>query len=63
MVDEQSDEDRIIAANSKLVTSDDVPVVCHEHGVTKRWGDLSPIIQLAVLAGLDLCGDTCMLNS
>lgn len=56
------DEQKLIEANAKLVKDDDSPVTCHEHHVTKRWGDLSPITQLAVLARLDLVGDKCMLE-
>lgn len=53
MTEAEDDEQRLIEANAKLVKDDDTEVVCHTHGVTKRWGDLSPIAQLAVLAGLD----------
>ena len=56
------DEEELIAANAELlVDGDDTKVECREHGVTARWGDLSPIAQLAVLAGLDVIGEECML--
>jgi ribosomal protein L37AE/L43A len=61
--DEMTDEQALIEANAKLLTrGDDSEVVCHEHGVTKRWGDLSSIAQLAVLAGLDVHGDRCVME-
>ncbi len=57
------DEQALIEANTKLlVRGDDTEVVCHEHGVTRRWGDLSAIAQLAVLAGLDAVGDRCLME-
>ena len=56
------DEQKLIEVNAKLVKDDDSEVVCHEHNVTKRWGDMSPIAQLAVLAGLDVCGDRCLMD-
>ena len=57
-----TDEQKLIEANAKLIKSDDSEVVCHEHNITKRWGDLSPISQLAVLAGLDIEGDKCIME-
>jgi len=56
------DEQKLIEANAKLVKNDDSPVRCEEHNVTKRWGDLSPIQQLAILAGLDTAGDKCIME-
>ena len=61
VTEDTSDEQQIIEANAALMKGDDTPVTCHEHGVTKRWGDLSPIAQLAVLAGLDVAGNKCIL--
>jgi hypothetical protein len=55
-------EQKIIEANAKLIKSDDSEVVCEEHNVTKRWGDLSPIVQLAILAGLDVIGERCIME-
>ena len=57
-----NDEQKLIEANAKLVKGDDSEVVCLEHNITKRWGDLSPIAQLAVLAGLDAVGDRCLMD-
>lgn len=54
-------DEELIAANSKLlVHGDDTEVECLEHGVAVRFGDLSSIGQLAVLAGLDST-DRCLL--
>jgi hypothetical protein len=55
-------EQMVIEANAKLVKNDDSEVVCQEHNVAKRWGDLSPIVQLAILAGLDVRGDRCIMD-
>ena len=60
--DETSDEDRMIKANARLVKDDNTPVTCLQHSVTKRWGDLSSIAQLAILAGLDVIGDRCIMD-
>jgi len=57
-----SDEQELIEANAKLIKDDNTEVSCLEHGVKKRWGDLSPIAQLAVLAGLDSAGDKCLME-
>jgi hypothetical protein len=55
-------EQKMIEANAKLLTrGDDSEVVCHEHNLTRRWGDLDPIVQLAVLAGLDVEGADCIM--
>ena len=61
-MDEQSDEEKLIEANARLFKDDNTEVVCHEHKITKRWGDLSPIAQLAILAGLDVIGDRCIMD-
>ncbi len=37
------------------------PVHCADHNVTVRWGDLSPIQQIAVAAGLDVDGQCILL--
>jgi hypothetical protein len=37
------------------------PVVCEDHNVTVRWGDLSPIQKLAVSEGIDVVGGRCIL--
>ena len=56
--EEMSEEQRIIQENTKLlVNGDDTEVCCEIHNVTKRWGDLSPLAQLAVLAGIDTTED------
>lgn len=48
--------------NAALLTKgDDSIVVCEEHGVRKRWGDMSPVAQLAVLSGLDT-DDKCLME-
>jgi hypothetical protein len=59
---DNDDEQKLIEANAKLVKSDNSEVVCEEHNIAKRWGDLSPIVQLAVLAGLDITGDRCIMD-
>lgn len=55
------DEQMLIERNAALIKDDDTEVVCKEHGITKRWGDLSQIAQLAVLAGLDGT-DRCLMD-
>lgn len=45
-----------LQGGKKYQPKDDDPVVCEEHGVTVRWGDLDAIQQLAVAEGLDVDG-------
>lgn len=54
-------EEEIIAQNSELIKNEDTEIVCHDHNIKRRWGDLSPIAQLAVLAGID-CNDKCIME-
>ena len=48
---------------TRYTPKDDDPVVCDDHKITVRWGDLTPIQQLAVSEGLDIAGDQCILQS
>lgn len=58
-----SEEEELIKRNRKLLTKgDDSEIECSEHNCKKRWGDLDPLTQLAVLAGLDIEGDTCIME-
>jgi hypothetical protein len=60
---EDDPEQALIEANAKLlVRGDDSIVSCEDHGIRRRWGDLSPIAQLAVLSGLDVHGDRCIME-
>jgi len=59
----QTSEQKMIESNAALlIHGDDTEVVCHEHNVTKRWGDLDSMTQLAILAGLDVEGDRCIMQ-
>jgi hypothetical protein len=54
---EMDDEQELMAKNSKLLTKGDATVIrCEEHGKEALWGELDPINQLAILAGLDFDG-------
>lgn len=37
-----------------IVPTDETVIECHDHGVKAKWGDLSPIQQLAVIEGIDV---------
>lgn len=56
-------EQKMIAANAKLLDfdGDESTITCADHGVTRRWGDLDPVVQLAVLSGLDIDGPDCIM--
>jgi len=59
-----SDEREMMDRNAQLLTKgDETEIVCELHGVTKRWGDLDGIQQEAVLAGLDIAGECCIMES
>ena len=61
--DDVSEETRIEAANrALLVEGDDTIVECRDHNVKMRYGDLDPVSQIALLNGLDLRGDKCILT-
>lgn len=58
-----TDEEVIMANKALLTEGDDTLVECREHNVKCRFGDLSPIAQLAVLSGLDQRGDVCIMDN
>lgn len=56
-------DDDIIHFNEKLLTKgDNSEIHCEMHNITKKWGDLSSITQLAILSGLDIEGPVCIME-
>lgn len=55
-------EDEVMCHNAKLVQDDNTEIVCESHHITRRWGDLDSITQLAILNGWDVEGDVCVME-